>query len=273
MCQYLEVSHSGYYSWRAQKNQPKKEQKRVSIDESIRQIWLGSKKRYGAPKIRMELSNKGIAASRPRVQRRMKAMNIQCTYRPKFRVTTDSKHHLPIAENLLAQRFNVTGLSQVWVSDITYVRHLSVWIYLTIVMDLADRQIIGWALSADLSAASTVMAAFKMAIGKRPPQKDMIFHSDRGSQYACEEFRERLNDLAIRQSMSRKGNCWDNAVAESFFKSFKAELPEGYSRLNREQLHSLIFESIEIWYNRQRIHSTLSYKTPVEKERELKQVA
>lgn len=150
-------------------------------------------------------------------------MNIRCTYWSKSRVTTNSKHHLPIAENLLAQRFYATELSQVWVSDITYVIHLSAWVYLTIVMDLADRQIIGWALSADLSAASTVMAAFKMATGNRPPQKDMIIHADRGSQYACEEFRERLNDLTIRQGMSRKGNCWDNAVAESFFKSFKAE--------------------------------------------------
>lgn len=271
MCRSLEVSRSGYYRWLQRSHQPACQ--RMSIDDSIRHIWLASHKRYGSPKIRMELFKKGIIASRARVQRRMKAMNIRCRYRRTFRITTDSQHSLPIAKNLLAQQFNPTKLSQAWVSDITYVRHKTGWLYLTIVMDLADRQIIGWALSADLSAASTVVPAFRMATQKRHPSQSMIFHSDRGCQYASDTFRHLLADCSIRQSMSRKDNCWDNAVAESFFKTLKAELPKNSSQMLQRELHTAIFEFIEIWYNRQRIHASLTYKTPCEKECELKQVA
>lgn len=273
MCRCLEVSRSGYYLWLKRSRQPQPVRKRLSIDESIRQIWLASNKRYGAPKIRIELIKKGIMASRPRIQRRMQAMNIRCRYRRAFRITTDSQHSFPIAENLLAQQFNPTKLSQAWISDITYLRHKTGWLYLTMVMDLADRQIIGWALSSDLSTASTVLPAFRMASQKRHPAKHMIFHSDRGCQYASDTFRRLLADFSIRQSMSRKGNCWDNAVAESFFKTLKAELPIDYAQLLQRELHTAIFEFIEIWYNRQRIHASLTYKTPCEKECELKQVA
>ena len=273
LCQVLEVSRSGYYQWKDKGQVPITNTRRVSIDEAVRRIWSLSKRRYGAPKIQMELMKGGVKVSRQRVQRRMKRMGIRCTYVRKYRPTTDSKHQLPISENLLERQFNAQRLCEAWVSDITYLRHQSGWSYLTTIMDLADRQIIGWSLSADLSAESTVLAAFRMAVKKRSPVSEMIFHSDRGSQYACKTFRDMLDAYRIRQSMSRHGNCWDNAVAESFFRIVKTELPEMYRKANREQLRSMIFEYIEIWYNRKRIHSTLGYKTPSEMESLIKLVA
>jgi transposase InsO family protein len=273
MCQVLEVSRSGYYQWKEKRQVPIINTKRTSIDEAVRRIWSLSKRRYGAPKIQKELIKGGITASRQRVQRRMKLMGIRCTYVRKYRPTTDSKHQLPISENLLERQFNPQRLGEAWISDITYLRHQSGWSYLTTIMDLADRQIIGWSLSGDMSAESTILAAFQMALKKRSPASEMIFHSDRGSQYACKAFRDILGTYCIRQSMSRKANCWDNAVAESFFRIVKTELPETYHHLNREQLRLMIFEYIEIWYNRKRIHSSLGYKTPSEMESLIKQVA
>jgi len=273
MCQLLGVSRSRYYQWRNKDRMARPPAKRVSIDDSIRRVWDLSKRRYGAPKIQKELYKDGVKASRQRVQRRMKQMGIRCRYTPKYRPTTDSKHSFPVSENLLKRQFNPSHLSEAWVSDITYLRHQSTWSYLTTIMDLADRQIIGWSLSKDLSAESTVLCAFQRAAQKRSPGKNMIFHSDRGSQYACHVFKDVLDAYSIRQSMSRKGNCWDNAVAESFFKTIKAELPQTYPTLNREELRSLIFEYIEIWYNRKRIHSSLDYKTPSEMEAFIKYVA
>ena len=273
MCQYLNVSRSGYYRWKKKESDSAMTAGSGSIDTNIHQIWMQSKQRYGAPKIRMELAKGGVKASRQRVQRRMRIMGIRCMYHRKYRPTTDSGHELAVSQNLLRRQFNPTELAKVWVSDITYLRHQSGWSYLTTVMDLADRQIIGWSIAQDMSAESTVMAAFEMALTKRCPGKDMIFHSDRGSQYACRAFRDLLLNYDICQSMSRKGNCWDNAVAESFFRILKTELPEGSHRLNREHLRLLIFEYIEIWYNRQRIHSSLAYKTPSEMESLIKQVA
>lgn len=244
-----------------------------SIDTNIRRIWLHSNKRYGAPRIAMELAKGGIQASRPRVQRRMKALNIRCCYPRKYRTTTDSRHHLPVSDHVLKRQFYPKALSRVWVSDITYVRHRSGWSYLTTMMDLADRQIIGWSLAQNLTSEATVIPAFHMALTKRSPQKEMIFHSDRGSQYASQDFRTLLAQYGICQSMSRKGNCWDNAVAESFFKTLKTELPDGYQKSTHDELRLLIFEYIEIWYNRKRIHSSIDYKTPFEMESFLKQVA
>jgi len=211
------------------------------------------------------LLRQGEQLSRRRVARLMKKEDIQSQIRPKWVATTDSKHQLPVAPNRLDQEFSVDHLGQVWVSDITYIPSSQGWLYLTTIMDLADRQILGWSFSEGMRADQTVIPAWKQACQKRAINQKLIFHSDRGIQYACEEFCQLLDARPmVRQSMSRKGNCWDNAPAESFFKTFKAELPIEPTRYSYEKLRGVIFNFIEIWYNRQRLHSTLDYRTPAE---------
>ena len=185
----------------------------------------------------------------------------------RFKVTTDSKHKEPIFTNVLNRKFNQERLNQAWVSDITYIKTNTGWLYLTTVIDLYDRQIIGWALSTTMHTNKTIMPAWKMAISKRKIEQSLIFHSDRGIQYACKEFRDILkSNKMITQSMSRKGNCWDNAVAESFFKILKSELIYHRKFKNQAQAKIEIFEFIEVWYNRQRLHASLGYKTPIQME-------
>lgn len=188
----------------------------------------------------------------------------------KFKVTTDSNHKFPVPENLLERDFKPGILGAVWVSDITYIRTRQGWLYLTTVIDLGDRKIIGWALSTTMKANDTVLPAFKMAQSRRPVTQQLIFHSDRGVQYACNEFRWLLekNPLIIR-SMSRKVNCWDNAVAESFFKTLKAECVYQYKFIDKEHAARIVFEYIETWYNRKRLHSALGYVSPEEFGRNL----
>jgi transposase InsO family protein len=201
----------------------------------------------------------------------MSKMGIASRIRRRWVKTTQSNHKWPVASNLLNRNFAPAGLSQVWVSDITYIPSSRGWLYLTTVMDLADRQIIGWSLSKTMSAKQTSMAAFRQAVARRSPKAGMIFHSDQGVQYACKDFTDILAGHGITQSMSRKGNCWDNAPAESFFKTLKYELdlPDRYE--NYRQARSAIFEFIEIWYNRKRLHSALDYQPPVQAEQNLKQ--
>ena len=199
-----------------------------------------------------------------RVARLMKELQIRSIVHKKFKVvTTDSNHEHSISPNLLDRDFTAARPGQKWVSDITYVRTNQGWLYLTIVMDLYDRKIVGWSMSRTMEAHRTVKAAFKMAIQNRPINPDeLIFHSDRGVQYACEEFRKLLKAYRINQSMSRKGNCWDNAVAENFFKILKSELIYQLPKLQFEQARKELFEFIEIWYNKNRKHSYLNYLTP-----------
>lgn len=191
----------------------------------------------------------------------MKEMNIRSKIRRKFRVTTDSNHTYPVAENLLQRDFSADALSKKWVGDITYIQVNSGWLYLTTVIDLADRKVIGWSFSEDMSAENTSIAALRMAIKNRGVKQGLIFHSDRGVQYACNAFKLLLEEHEILPSMSRKGDCWDNAVAESFFKSIKTELVYGNFLITREQMKTQVFEYIEIWYNKRRRHSYLDYMT------------
>lgn len=223
-----------------------------------------TKFRLGSPKIQKELEDRGFYISRPRVARLMKELQIRSIVHKKFKVvTTDSNHEHSISPNLLDRDFTAARPGQKWVSDITYVRTNQGWLYLTIVMDLYDRKIVGWSMSRTMEAHRTVKAAFKMAIQNRPINPDeLIFHSDRGVQYACEEFRKLLKAYRINQSMSRKGNCWDNAVAENFFKILKSELIYQLPKLQFEQARIELFEFIEIWYNKNRKHSYLNYLTP-----------
>ena len=239
--------------------------------ETIQIIWSLSGYMYGSPRIHQELLKRGWKVSRQRVARLMTKMGIASRLRRKWVKTTDSSHSYPVAANLLGRRFYPEQLNQVWVSDITYLPSGQGWLYLTTVMDLADRKVLGWSLSTTMSAAQTSIAAFKQAQARRLAREGLIFHSDRGIQYACGEFTQLLKKHRIIQSMSRKGNCWDNAPAESFFKTLKAELVASIGAF-RDYAHAreAIFQYIEVWYNRKRLHSSLGYKTPVEAEQELK---
>jgi len=225
MSEVFGVSRSGYYSWTGREPSDRTQENRRLL-RLIKKIWLKSGKTYGSPRIHQQLLREGETASRPRVARLMRKEGIQSQIRPKWVATTDSKHQLPVAPNLLDQDFTADRLDQVWVSDITYIPSRQGWLYLTTIMDLADRQILGWSFSEGMSANETIIPSWKEAIRRRLPQEELIFHSDRGIQYACQEFSKLLDARPlVRQSMSRKGNCWDNAPAESFFKTFKAELP------------------------------------------------
>ncbi len=185
--------------------------------------------------------------------------------RKRYRVTTKSDHDLAVAENLLARQFQVAHPDHVWVSDITYLPTGEGWLYLAVVLDLCGRKVVGWALSTSL-AAEPVVQAFLMACLTRRPPKGVLFHSDRGVQYASRAFRQKLSDWGMRQSMSRRGDCWDNACAEAFFKSLKAELIGDQIYPTRSEARTAIFEYIEVFYNRQRLHSSLGYCTPEEYE-------
>lgn len=215
----------------------------------------------------MELRASGIWVSRPRVARVMRRANMKSIVRQKYRIqTTDSRHIYTVSENYLGQDFTASRLAQKWVSDLTYIKTGEAWLYLTTIIDLADRKVIGWALSETMRAGDTALAAFRMAINNRPIVQPLLFHSDRGVQYACNEFRALLKKPLIQQSMSRKGNCWDNAVAESFFKTMKTEMVYYRDFKTKAEAKIAIFEYIEVWYNRQRRHSALRYLTPCQQE-------
>ena len=262
MCKVFKVSRSGYYDWLERKPSPRAMQTLKAI-QMIKTIYTESKGRYGSPKITRELRLRGIKLSRPRVARLMRLEGIRSIVHKRFRVvTTDSKHNYSIAGNLLNRDFKATKPGKVWVSDITYIRTAQGWLYLTIIMDLFDRKIIGWSLSKTLTAKDTVVAAWRMALVNRAINGRLIFHSDRGVQYACADFRNELKDKPVDQSMSRKGDCWDNAVAESFFKILKSELVRHTRFISRKQAKVEVFEFIEIWYNRKRTHAYLGYLTP-----------
>jgi putative transposase len=263
MCAVFAVSRSSYYDWLNRKPSKRALENEV-LRQTIQEVTEQTKSRLGSPKLALELQDRGIIVSRPRVARLMRSMGIRSIISKKFKVcTTESDHPYAPSKNLLNRAFSASGPGEKWVSDITYVRTQQGWLYLTVVMDLFDRKIIGWSMSSTLEANPTVIAALQMALKKRPvnPNK-LIFHSDRGVQYACEEFRTLLQKNQIIQSMSRKGNCWDNAVAENFFKIIKSELIYQLPVLNSGQTQIEIFEFIEIWYNKKRKHSYLNYLTP-----------
>lgn len=264
MCKVLKVSRAGYYHWTSRKPSDLAIETRM-IKKEIKSIYQASKGRYGSPKITMELKSMGFKVSRPRVARIMRSEGFKSIIQKKYKVsTTDSKHNYPVSENHLKRNFKPQVIGQTWVSDITYIHTKQGWLYLTIIMDLYDRKIVGWALSDNMTTKDTVIAAWRMAIVNRPINRPLIFHSDRGVQYASSEFRKALEGRFITQSMSRKGNCWDNAVAENFFKILKSELIYHRYYLNRWYAKNEIFEFIEIWYNRKRRHSYLGYLTPEE---------
>lgn len=271
MSEVLNVSRSGYYRWK-NRAPSKRSLENKRLLRLIEKIWLDSGKTYGSPRIHQQLLRQGEQVSRQRVARLMAKEGIQSQIRPKWVTTTNSRHQLPVAPNRLDRAFTPERLGQVWVSDITYIPSNQGWLYLTTIMDLADRQILGWSLSKGMRGDQTILPAWKEATSRRSIMRELIFHSDQGIQYCCQEFRDLLEDQPlVRQSMSRKGNCWDNAPAESFFKTFKAELPVEAKHYSYTALRQIIFTFIEIWYNRQRLHSTLDYRTPAEMQDYLNQ--
>ena len=266
MCNVLKVSRSSYYNWLSGKSS-KREESNAAMIQEIRIVYNHSKGTYGSPRIAQELNRSGILTSKKRVAKLMRKEGIQSKIRKKYKATTDSSHNYPVVENKLDRHFIVEELGTKWVSDITYIHTNQGWLYLTVIMDLADRKVIGWALSDNLKTCSTVIPAWNMATKNRPIQHELLFHSDRGVQYACSEFTNRLDaNKYLTRSMSRKGNCWDNAVAESFFKTLKVECVYHIKFTTREQAEVAIFEYIETWYNRNRRHSAINGLTILEFE-------
>jgi transposase InsO family protein len=264
MCQVLKVSRSGFYDWMKDPEGAKSCQDK-ELEEKIKEIFKKSKETYGTRRIRKSLVILKVKVSRRRVGKIMKRLGIVPKRKRKYQSTTDSKHPFPVHPNLLSRNFNVSEPNRVWVSDITYVPTDEGWLYLAGVMDLFNKGIVGWSMSESLKSKVAV-DALDMAIGKRKPSAGLIHHSDRGVQYACGEYQRVLGENGMLPSMSRKGDCWDNAAMESFFSTLKKELIHRRKFRTRDEARREIFEYIEVFYNRQRMHSALGYMSPAEFE-------
>jgi len=265
MCHCLDVSRSGYFSWRN-----RKPSRRSCEDAELTELISASSQRsrgtYGSPRIHDDLKDLGHSVSRKRVARLMKAAGItSCHHRKKWVQTTDSNHSLPVAPNIIKQDFTATEIDTKWVTDITYIRTSEGWLYLAAIMDLCSRRIVGWAMDKSMTTA-LVLDALDMALHQRKPQGPLIHHSDRGSQYASYEYKEQLFDSSFIQSMSRKGCCFDNAAMESFFHTLKVECVHRETFHTRREASQAIFDYIETFYNRIRKHSALDYVSPVQFE-------
>ncbi len=268
MCKILEVSRSGYHKYVRRKMTQKRLDDQYLL-EQIEKIYHNYRGVYGSPRIYKELRKQGFKCNRKRVVRIMRTHGIRAKTKRKYKVTTNSEHNYPVAENIVGQNFHSTETNKIWVSDITYIWTKEGWLYLCCILDLCSRMIVGWHLDVTLRS-SLVIAALKQAIVNRGENPGIIFHSDRGSQYASDEVREFLNEDKMIQSMSRKGNCYDNAVMESFFHTLKSELISFEQFNSRQEAKMKIFDYIEIFYNRQRSHSTIGYLSPFEFEELLK---
>ena len=261
MCSVLGIGNRGYICWKYNGVSDKKKQIAL-LKKDITSIFFRFKKHYGKNKITKELHNLGYKIVDRQVSFYMKQLGLRYIKKRKFKVTTDSNHNYYTAPNVLNREFKATSPSKAWVSDITYVQTKKGFLYLTIIMDLYYRKIIGWSLGSRLSTNKTTLPAFEMAVNNRAVSNGLVFHSDRGVQYANRAFTNKLNSYKCTRSMSRKGDHFDNAVSESFFSSLKRELIDRKGNLlTKKQMKSEIFEFIENWYNKKRIHSALNYKT------------
>lgn len=266
----MELTTSGYYAWR-DRAPSKRAVEDAALTEKIRIIHADNDGIYGSPKVREALQAQQERHSRKRIARLMRQANLRGVPCKRRCRTTDSAHTLPVADNLLNRDFTATEPGQKWVSDITYIWTTEGWLYLAVVIDLFSRRVIGWSMSPKIDE-QLVDAAITMAVTHGRISKGLIFHSDRGSQYAANDIVKKLADLGIRQSMSRKGNCWDNAVAESFFGTLKRERVYRTRYARRSDARTSIFEYIEAFYNNKRLHSSIGYTTPAECERRFKPV-
>jgi putative transposase len=264
MCRVFGVSRSGYYAWLTHPESKKIQDDRV-LSQEIAEIHQDSFGTYGSPRVYQELKRRSKRIGENRVARLMRKDGLRAKTKRKFKVTTDSKHNLPVAANLLNREFTPEAPNQRWSSDITYIWTSEGWLYLAVVMDLFSRAIIGWSMSERMTRA-LVINAFGMAVKRRNPAPGLLHHSDRGSQYASADYQAILAKYRVICSMSRKGNCWDNAPVESFFSTLKREHVFHNFYRDRIQARQSIFVYIEQFYNRKRIHSALGYKTPNEME-------
>ncbi len=265
LCRVLRVHQSAYYRWLQSRENSSRENKESLLRVEIGAVFQEFKGRYGSPRVCRELSERGVVANHKRVARLMREAGWKAKGKRRFQATTQSKHRYRVAPNLLNRCFAVDGAGRLLVGDITYVWTREGWLYLAVVLDAWSRRVVGWAWSASLDAEFAVRA-LKQAIANCRPEAGWMHHSDQGSQYACGDYQEVLEHTQARVSMSRKGNCWDNALAESFFATLKKELIHGEQFVTRRQAVGAIFEYIEVFYNRQRKHSQLGYKSPVEFE-------
>lgn len=268
MCRFLRVSRSAYYAW-LQRAQTAGEEEDAELTDIIQSVFNKSRATYGTRRIKKELEDRNRLVSRRRIGRLMRAADLTCKTKRKFKATTNSKHDQPIAPNHLDRQFTVEQPNQVYVGDITYIYTQEGWLYLAVVIDLFSRQVVGWSM-AEHMRAKLVNDALLMAIWQRKPGKGLLWHTDRGSQYASESHRALLKQHDIRQSMSRKGNCWDNAVSESFFHTLKTELVHHHAYQTRAEAKQTVFEYIEVFYNRERLHSANGYLSPVDYELQCK---
>ncbi|WP_072765579.1 IS3 family transposase [Arenibacter nanhaiticus] len=260
MCKVLAIGLRSYYRWK-RSSTSKRELKKEKFKKLITEVYFEFKQRYGSPRITVELHSRGYKISRITVAKYMREMGLRSKLAKKFKATTDSKHNYQVVENVLDREFEPNKPSQAWVSDITYISVKEGFLFLTTVIDLYDRKLIGWSLSKSMATNLTTLPAWRMAIKNRKIAEGLIFHSDQGIQYANRAFANTLESYKVVRSMSRTGNCWDNSVAESFFKSLKTELIYGNTLLTREEMEREIFEYIELWYNKKRRHSYLNYMT------------
>jgi transposase InsO family protein len=260
-CRVLEVSRSSYYEWAQHCPNANKIEDEM-LKNKIRAEFDKGRAIYGTRRLKKALENQSITASRRRIRKLMSELDLRCKTQKKFKATTNSKHDLPIANNILKREFDVKEPNKVYVGDITYIWTREGWLYLAVVIDLFSRQVVGWSM-AERMQASLVNDALMMAIWTRKPAKGLIWHTDRGSQYASDSHRLLLAQHGIVQSMSRKGNCWDNAVSESFFHTLKTELVHHENYQSRDEATKSVFEYIEVFYNRQRLHSKNGYLSPV----------
>ena len=260
LCRTLGVSRAGFYAAQDRPRAPRAvADERLGVE--IAAIHAKSRQRYGSPRIHAELGARGCRTSRKRVARLMRARHLAARRRRRFRVTTDSRHGFPVAPNLLARQFDRSGPDQAWVTDITYIPTGEGWLYLAVILDLSSRVVVGWAMSARITRELT-LAALTMALKRRRPPLGLLHHSDRGSQYASSDYRQALQQRGIVCSMSRRGDCGDNAVAENFFATLKVELVHDAAWATRATAQAAVFEYLEVFYNAERRHSALGYLSP-----------
>lgn len=265
MCRMLAVSRAGFYAWRRRPVAVRTRQDQV-LAVAVAAIYAEHHGRYGSPRVQMELRDRGQRSGRKRIARLMRVQDLRARPKRRYRTTTDSRHGLPVCPNLLARRFTVAQSNTAWVTDMTYIWTPQGWLYLAVVIDLFSRRVVGWSMSERIDR-KLALDALRMALAQRRPQRGLIHHSDRGSQYASGDYQRLLATNGIVGSMSRRGDCWDNAVAESFFASLKLELVYQVQWRTRAEARTAIFEYLELFYNRQRRHSSLGYLSPVEFER------
>lgn len=265
LCRVLRVSRSGYYAWQG-RPESRRDRDNRAILVQIRATHANKRKRcYGSPRIQEELRRAGYQCGRHRVARLMRNAGIQAQGRRKFKVTTDSVHQKPVAPNILARNFEATAPNQKWAGDITYIWTAEGWLYLAVILDLFSRMVVGWSMQSHISK-ELVCSALRMAIANRLPLGNLLMHSDRGSQYASFDYQRILRTFGLVCSMSRKGNCWDNAISESFFASLKTECVYQLDLDTRAMAQNEIFDYIEVFYNRERFHSSLGNLSPWEFE-------